>query len=99
MNRNSENGEPRNDGKIFQRHIATPKHRENRSGDCFFAWSIKRALEIVEESSSYEKVTKQREFVTYKGKHGGRECDTGCCWCSEIYLPNHKITQIFTGEQ
>jgi uridine phosphorylase len=46
-----------------------------------------RALEIAEKFSSYEKVTEQREFVTYKGKHGGRECDTGRCWCCEIYLP------------
>ncbi len=38
-----------------------------------------RALEIAEKSSSYENVTEQREFVTYKCKHGGRECDTGRC--------------------
>ena len=38
-----------------------------------------RALEIAEKFSSYEKVTEQREFVTYKGKHGGREYDTGRC--------------------
>ena len=38
-----------------------------------------RALEIAEKYSPYEKVTEQREFVTYKGKHGGRECDTGRC--------------------
>lgn len=37
------------------------------------------ALEIAEKSSSYEKVTEQREFVTYKSKHGGREYDTGRC--------------------
>jgi hypothetical protein len=44
-----------------------------------------RALEIAKNFSSYEKVAEQRGFVTYKGKHGGRECDTGCCWCCEIY--------------
>jgi uridine phosphorylase len=46
-----------------------------------------RGLEITEKYSSYEKVTEQRGFVTYKGKHGGRECDTGCCWCCGIYRP------------
>jgi len=46
-----------------------------------------RAFEIAEKFSSYEKVTEQRGFVTYKGKHGGRECDTGRCWCCEMYLP------------
>jgi len=44
-----------------------------------------RALGIAGKSSSYEKVAEQREFATYKGKHGGRECDTGCCWCCEKY--------------
>lgn len=44
-----------------------------------------RASGIAEKFSSYEKVTGQRGFVTYKGKHGGRECDTGCCWCCELY--------------
>ena len=38
-----------------------------------------RALEIAEKFSSYEKVTEQREFVTYKGKHGCRECASGRC--------------------
>ena len=38
-----------------------------------------RALEIAKNFSSYEKVTEQREFVTYKGKHGGRECASGRC--------------------
>ena len=46
-----------------------------------------RALEIAKNFSSYEKVTGQREFVTYKGKHGGRECASGRCWYCEIYLP------------
>jgi uridine phosphorylase len=31
-----------------------------------------RALEIAKKFSSYEKVTEQRGFVTYKGKYGGR---------------------------
>ena len=31
------------------------------------------ALEIAEKFSSYEKVTEQWGFVTYKGKHGSRE--------------------------
>lgn len=35
-----------------------------------------RASEIAKKSGSHEKVTEQREFVTHKGKHGGRECDT-----------------------
>ena len=38
-----------------------------------------RALKIPEKYSFYEKVTEQREFVTYKGKHGGRECASGRC--------------------
>jgi uridine phosphorylase len=64
----------------------------------FLPGTPERALEIEEKFSSYEKVAEQREFVTYKGKHGGRECDTGCCWCCELYLPDHEITQIFTRE-
>jgi uridine phosphorylase len=55
------------------------------AGIAFLFCPPERALEIAEKSSSYEKVTEQREFVTYKGKHGSRECDTGCCWCCEIY--------------
>ncbi|HID20533.1 MAG TPA: hypothetical protein EYP28_06330 [Methanophagales archaeon] len=53
----------------------------------FLSGPPERALEIEEKYSSYETVTEQRGFVTYKGKHGGRECDMGCCWCCEIHLP------------
>jgi uridine phosphorylase len=45
----------------------------------FLPGTPERALEIAEKSSSYEKVTEQRGFVTYKGKHGGRECASGRC--------------------
>jgi hypothetical protein len=51
----------------------------------FLPGPSERAFEIAEKFPSYEKVTEQREFVTYKGKHGGRECDNGRCWCCEIY--------------
>ena len=53
----------------------------------FLPGTPERVLEIAKNFSSYKNVTEQRGFVTYKGKHGGRECDTGCCWCCEIYLP------------
>ena len=53
----------------------------------FLPGTPERGLEIAEKFSSYEKVTEQRGFVTHKGKHCGRECDTGCCWCCGIYLP------------
>jgi len=68
--------------KGVQPHINTEKIEAEIA---FLPGPPERALEIAKKFSSYEKVTEQREFVTYKGKHGGRECDTGCCWCCEIY--------------
>jgi len=38
----------------------------------FLPGSPERALKIAKNFSSYEKVTEQRGFVTYKGKYGGR---------------------------
>ncbi len=57
------------------------------AGIAFLPGTPERTLEIAKKSGSHENVTEHRGFVTYKGKHGGRECDTGCCWCCEIYRP------------
>ena len=44
-------------------------------GDCFFLpGPPERALEIAKKFSSYEKVTEQRGFVTYKGENRRAEC-------------------------
>jgi hypothetical protein len=47
-----------------------------------------RALEIAKKKILILREGNGTEggFVTYKGKYGGRECDTGCCWCCEIYF-------------
>ena len=70
--------------KGIQPHITIDKIEAEIA---FLPGTPERALEIAKKSGSHEKVTEQRGFVTYKGKHGGRECDTGCCWCCELYLP------------
>jgi purine-nucleoside phosphorylase len=88
---------------MMERHFkGTPPHiniDKIEAEIAFLPGLPERTFGIAEKFSSYEKVTEQREFVTYKGKHGGRECDRGRCGCCGIYLSNHKITRIFTGEQ
>jgi hypothetical protein len=71
--------------KGIQPHITIEKIETEIA---FLLGPPERALEIAKNFSSYENVTGQREFVTYKGKHGSRECDTGRCWCCELYLPS-----------
>ena len=53
---------------ILQRRPATHKHREYRIRNRFLPGPPERALEIAKKFPSYEKVTEQREFVTYKGE-------------------------------
>ena len=76
---------------MMERHFkGTPPHitiEKIEAEIAFLFGPPERASGIAEKFLSYEKVTEQRGFVTYKGKHGGRECDTGCCWYCEIYLP------------
>ena len=47
-----------------------------------------RALEIAKKFSSYEKVTEQREFVTYKGEIEGRNA---CVTSTGIGCPSAAI--------